>query len=426
MLISMLLFLYEGFKYTFAIFVNHNLFIKITMSEFTNTSEFRAAELAAYTLGLLQGQNGLELIEKHELKTTKFIPHDIINAFDILMEKQISIDDLKFVSNKLINILYQTLLTYPALSPEKDSVLDVLTEDNAIALAKLKDSREIIKAINKNPEPELCAELANRFEEIEKFGLHYTVMENVVFPLLESQWPQHQCVKIMWSFHDDIKRNIRKTIELLRAKELDLKEFNNVLGLVFFNLNTIILREEKILFPIMLETFAAETLQEMLIQTAEIGLPFANIPQPASTQDKQFFASDDQIHLPTGVLSVEQFNLIFNHLPVDMTFVDEHDTVRFFSNPPHRIFPRTAAIIGRKVQFCHPPESVHVIEDIVNAFRAGEKDVASFWIHMGPKFVLIQYFAVRNAAKEYKGTLEVSQEISEIQSLTGDRRLLDW
>lgn len=396
------------------------------MSEFTNTSEFRAAELAAYMLGLLEGQNGLELIKKHELKTTKFIPHDIINAFDILMEKEVSIDDLKFVSNKLINILYQTLLTYPGLSPEKDSVLDVLTEDNAIALAKLKDSRKIIKAINKNPEPELCADLANRFEEIEKFGLHYTVMENVVFPLLETQWPQHQCVKIMWSFHDDIKQNIRKTIKMLRSKELDLKEFNNVLGLVFFNLNTIILREEKILFPIMLESFTAETLQDMLVQTAEIGLPFASIKQPTIAQEKQFFTSDDQIHLPTGVLSVEQFNLIFNHLPVDMTFVDENDTVRFFPNPPHRIFPRTPAIIGRKVQFCHPPESVHVVEDIVNAFRAGEKDVASFWIHMGQKFVLIQYFAVRNAAKEYKGTLEVSQEISEIQSLTGDRRLLDW
>ena len=396
------------------------------MSEFTNTSEFRAAELAAYMLGLLQGQNGLELIEKHELKTTKFIPHDIINAFDILMEKQISIIDLKFVSNKLINILYQTLLTYPALSPEKDSVLDLLTQDNAIVLAKLKDSREIIKAINKNPETKLCAELANRFVEIEKFALHYTVMENVVFPLLETQWPQHQCVKIMWSFHDDIKRNIRKTIEMLRGKELDLKEFNNVIGLVFFNLNTIILREEKILFPIMLETFTTEILQEMLDQTIKIGLPFTTIHQPASAREKQFFTSDNQIHLPTGVLSVEQFNLIFNHLPVDMTFVDENDTVRFFSNPPHRIFPRTAAIIGRKVQFCHPPESVHVVEDIVNAFRAGEKDVASFWIHMGSKFVLIQYFAVRNAAKEYKGTLEVSQEISEIQSLTGDRRLLDW
>ena len=396
------------------------------MSEFTNTSEFRAAELADYMLGLLKGQNGLELINKHELKTTKFIPHDIINAFDILMEKEIAIDDLKFVSNKLINILYQTLLTYPALTPEKDTILFALTEDNTIALAKLKDSREVIKAINKNPQPELLAELAKRFEEIEKFALHYTVMENVVFPLLETKWPQHKCVKIMWSFHDDIKRNIRKTIEILRSNELDLKEFNNVLGLVFFNLNTIILREEKILFPIILETFTADTLQEMLVQTAEIGLPFANISLPTNTQEKQFFAADNQVHLPTGVLSVEQFNLIFSHLPVDMTFVDENDTVRFYSNPPHRIFPRTPAIIGRKVQFCHPPESVHVVEKIVDSFKNGEKDLASFWFHMGPKFILIQYFAVRNAAKEYKGTLEVSQEISEIQSLSGDRKLLDW
>jgi len=111
---------------------------------------------------------------------------------------------------------------------------------------------------------------------------------------------------------------------------------------------------------------------------------------------------------------------------VDITYVDENDTVRFYSNPPHRIFARTPAIIGRKVQFCHPPESVHVVEQIVNSFRSGEKSVASFWIHMGPKFVLIQYFAVRDAEGNYRGTLEVSQEISEIQKLEGDRRLLDW
>lgn len=396
------------------------------MSEFTNTSEFRAAELADYMLGILKGQNGLELIEKHQLKTSKFIPHDIINAFDILIEKEISITDLKFVSNKLINILYQTLLSYPALTPEKESVLKVLIDDNALVLERLKDSRALIKEINKYPEPKLLAELATRFEEIENISQHYTVMENVVFPLLEIKWPHHKCVKIMWSFHDDIKRNIRKTIEILRVGELDLKEFNNVIGLVFFNLNTIILREEKILFPIMLETFSKETFQEMLAQTIEIGLPFATITNPISSPEKQFFTSDDQIHLPTGVLSIEQFNLIFNHLPVDVTFVDDNDTVRFYSNPPHRVFPRTPAIIGRKVQYCHPPESVHVVEEIVNSFRAGEKDVASFWIHMGPKFVLIQYFAVRDASKTYKGTLEVSQEISEIQSLTGDRRLLDW
>ncbi|NDP20869.1 MAG: DUF438 domain-containing protein [Paludibacter sp.] len=396
------------------------------MSEFTNTSAYRAAELADYMLGLLQGQNGLELIEKHEIKTSKFIPQDIINAFDILMDKKVSITDLKFVSNKLFNILYQTLLTYPALTPKEDSVLDLYIKDNALALQKLKDTREFIKAINVTPDPELFRVLAERFEEIEKFGLHYTVIENVVFPLLETQWKHHQCVKIMWSFHDDIRRNIRKMIDSLKNETLDLKEFNNLMGLIFFNLNTIILREEKIIFPIILETFSEEMLSDMLQQTIEIGLPFAEIKKQVVVEEKKLFTSDDMIHLPTGVLSIEQFNLIFNHLPVDITFVDENDTVRFYSNPPHRIFPRTPAIIGRKVQFCHPPESVHVVEKIVESFRSGEKDVASFWFHMGPKFILIQYFAVRNSKKEFKGTLEVSQEISEIQSISGDRKLLDW
>jgi DUF438 domain-containing protein len=163
-----------------------------------------------------------------------------------------------------------------------------------------------------------------------------------------------------------------------------------------------------------------------LHQTIEIGLPFATLQKPDKELLKQQTDSHNLIHLPTGVLTIDQFELIFNHLPVDITFVDENDTVRFYSNPPHRIFPRTPAIIGRKVQFCHPPESVHVVERIVNSFRSGEKNVASFWLHMGPKFILIQYYAVRNAAGEYRGTLEVSQEISEIQTISGDRRLLDW
>lgn len=216
-------------------------------------------------------------------------------------------------------------------------------------------------------------------------------------------------------------------IDVLKQETIELKEFNSLMGTIFFNLSTIIIREEKIIFPLMLETFTEEVLADILEQTIEIGLPFAETKKPTTAVNKKkSFTSNDKVYLPTGEISVEQLNLIFNHLPVDITFVDENDTVQFFSDPPHRIFPRTAAIIGRKVQYCHPPESVHVVEDIVNAFRAGKKDVASFWIHMGPKFVLIQYFALRNAQKEYKGTLEVSQEISEIQQLTGNRKLLDW
>jgi DUF438 domain-containing protein len=396
------------------------------MSEFTNSAEQRAEELANYMLGLLQGENGVQLIEKHALKTSKFIPHDIVSAFDILMDKQIAIDDLKNVSNKLFNILYKTILDYPALKPAEGSILDVYTNDNAIALSKLKDMREHIKAINKELEVSQIKALINKLKAFQQFFLHYTVIENVVFPVLEAKWKHHQCVKLMWSFHDDIKRNVKRLVELLSVSEIDLQEFNAVCGLVFFNVNTIILREEKIIFPMLLEKLTEEDFAKMMRQTIEIGLPFAAIKKNDKNTGELIFSNNEKIHLPTGELTAEQFNLIFNHLPVDITFVDENDTVRFYSNPPHRIFPRTPAIIGRKVQFCHPPESVHVVERIVESFRNGEKDVASFWFHMGPKFIFIQYFAVRNANKEYRGTLEVSQEISEIQTLQGDRKLLDW
>jgi PAS domain S-box-containing protein len=229
----------------------------------------------------------------------------------------------------------------------------------------------------------------------------------------------------MWSFHDDIRRNIAKMIALLKSGEFDLKTFNTLSGLIFFNISTIVLREEKIIFPVMLETMPAEMLDNMLDETVEIGLPYAQTGHKAS-KTQAVFASEDKIHLPTGALSAEQFNMIFNHMPVDITYVDENDTVRFYSNPPHRIFPRTPAIIGRKVQNCHPPESVHVVNRIVESFKTGEKDVATFWFHMGPRLIMIQYFAVRDAEKNYKGVLEVSQEITEIQKLEGDRKLLDW
>jgi hypothetical protein len=118
--------------------------------------------------------------------------------------------------------------------------------------------------------------------------------------------------------------------------------------------------------------------------------------------------------------------LLFNHLPVDITFVDDHNKVKYFSNPKRRIFPRTKSVIGRDVHNCHPNESVQVVEKIVKSFKSGKKSTASFWIKMKGEMILIQYFAVRNENGDYKGVVEVSQEITEIQNLTGEKRLLDW
>jgi hypothetical protein len=173
------------------------------------------------------------------------------------------------------------------------------------------------------------------------------------------------------------------------------------------------------------EVVPEKELNSLFIESLEIGFPFYT-PSITPEYDEKSKSEENRIDLETGNLTVEQIKLLFNHLPVDITFVDENDKVVYFSSPKKRIFPRSKAIIGRDVHNCHPPESVHVVEQIVNAFRNGKKDVASFWINMKGQQLLIQYFPVRDEEGKYRGVVEVSQEITEIRQLQGEKRLLDW
>jgi len=132
------------------------------------------------------------------------------------------------------------------------------------------------------------------------------------------------------------------------------------------------------------------------------------------------------LSLSTGSLTLEQVDLLLTHLPVDVSFVDERDTVRYYSATRDRIFARTPAVIGRKVQNCHPGKSVHIVDAILKAFKAGDKDTAEFWIEIEGKFIYIRYFAVRDSARAYRGCLEVSQDVTGIRALKGRKRLLDW
>jgi hypothetical protein len=132
------------------------------------------------------------------------------------------------------------------------------------------------------------------------------------------------------------------------------------------------------------------------------------------------------LKLATGGLTLEQLNLVLTHLPVDLTFVDRDDRVAYYSEGPERIFPRSPAIIGREVRNCHPPKSLHLVNKILDAFKSGDRDSAEFWITIGGKFIHIRYFAVRDAEGRYAGTLEVSQDITNLRRLEGQNRLLDW
>ena len=134
---------------------------------------------------------------------------------------------------------------------------------------------------------------------------------------------------------------------------------------------------------------------------------------------------DGLLALTTGGLTLEQLNMMLTALPIDFSFVDEHDRVRYYSEG-ERIFPRSPGVIGRKVQNCHPPQSVHKVQQIIDAFRSGEKSTADFWIELGGKFLHIRYFAVHDRAGAYRGVIETVQDVTGIRALQGQRRLVDW
>ncbi len=396
------------------------------MSEFTNHKEKRVTQLVKLFQGILKGENLGQLVADNQKLIESCIPSDVISVVDRLVLMKIPMDDLKRGINKLLNLLYKTLSDYPYYPPAKESYLGCLVENNRVLDEKLKLVKPKIKELNNTSENEdLKIELLKLFIEIEEFNKYYLIKENILFPLIEKHVPEFRCLSVMWSFHDDIKRNLKSAIEELSKQEFNLKSLNRFVGDFFFNTYAIKFREERLLYPLVQEVVPDAVLNSLFTESLEIGFPYyqPEITESILTENK---ATENRIDLETGNLTVEQIKLLFNHLPVDITYVDENDKVAYFSAPKKRIFPRTKSIVGRDVHNCHPPESVHIVEQIVESFRNGKKDVASFWINMKGEKLLIQYFAVRDEAGNYKGVVEVSQEITEIQNLTGEKRLLDW
>jgi hypothetical protein len=365
-------------------------------------------------------------VQENQSLIESSVPTDVILVVDRLVLKNIPMDDLKRGVNKLLNLLYKTILDHPYYPPEKESFLGCLVENNRILDMKLQEIRPEIREINKGPENvALKVSLVLKFREIKKFINYYLIKENILFPVIEKYVPEFRCLSVMWSFHDDIKRNLSLVLDILSGSDFDLAKFNRLTGDLFFNMYAIKFREERILYPLVQEVVSEEVLNGLFRESLEIGFPFYS-PEKFPESREKSKVEENYVDLGTGNLRIEQIRLLFNHLPVDITYVDENDRVAYFSTPKKRIFPRTKAIIGRYVHNCHPPESVHVVEQIVEAFRSGKKDVATFWIDKKGEKLLIQYFAVRDENGLYKGVVEVSQEISEIQNLKGEKRLLDW
>ncbi|MEA1898781.1 MAG: PAS domain-containing protein [Bacteroidota bacterium] len=397
------------------------------MSEFTKHNKKRVDFIISLYNTISEKRNTVETIKQNQHRIDKVIPSDIIFAVDQLVRSNIPFDELKTGINKLLNILYATVKNSPYSEPLPDSYFDCCIKNNNELDKRLKSIRPLLKQLNKTPlDIKIRKQLADIISGVLEYEKYYQIKENVIFPFIENQMDEYRCLQLMWSFHDDIRRNLKDLNQHLLAEKIELKPVNRLFGDIFFNMYAIIFREERILFPFMEEITKADDLNSLFKDSLEIGFPYYTPVVKTGEEQSSDQVDLHNINLKSGNLTAEQIVLLFNHLPVDITFVDENNKVKFFSTPKKRIFPRTNAIIGRDVHNCHPPESVHVVEEIIEAFKSGKKDKASFWIRIKGELILIRYFAMYDLEGNYKGVIEVSQEVSEIQGLEGEKRLLDW
>ena len=315
----------------------------------------------------------------------------------------------------------------------------ILMEEHKILLGFAGDldkvAKKVKKAGNYQASKDEMEHLNHIVKHLKESESHYLREENVLFPHLEKHGIT-QPPAIMWMDHDrirQIEKELFATVETRKeAKFQDfavkLEEKALALGEMLSNH---FYKENNVLFPTALNVISTDEWTDVRKQFDEIGYccftpqptTFGIIkPQPSAPAQ----ALAGSIQLETGSFSVEELEAALNTLPVDVTFVDKDDTVRYFSQGKDRIFVRAKAIVGRKVQQCHPQKSVHIVNQILDAFKKGNRDVAEFWLNLKNRLVLIRYYAVRDRNGDYLGCLEVTQDITDIKKIEGEKRLLDW
>ena len=407
------------------------------MSEFLNNKSVeRRRVLLEMAMGLLEGKSAIEYLGKSQECIEMVTPEDVIYLVDEMVSSRFDIQHIKKAVSKLLNIFYEPLNRQQWYVPS-GSFLHYFILENQAMDEKMMEVKRLLKRLNKKKTRDdeyfgIRKDLGELIMEVTDYEKHYKRKENVLFPRLEKMINDYRCLHVMWSIHDDFRKSAKALMKLLSDNESQLDDINREMGTLFFAVYPIIFREEKILFPVVARLFSDKEMDEMHNESFELGFSFIDVePQQnditlqRETHSGPAQSGNHHIDLGTGIVMPDQLSRMLNILPVDMTFVDAQDEVRYFSNPPHRIFPRSKSIIGRKVQNCHPPESLDKVEEILDSFKSGIKDSEIFWINLQGKFILIQYFAVRNEQGDYQGTLEVSQDVTDIRSLQGKKRLIE-
>jgi DUF438 domain-containing protein len=408
------------------------------MSELINNERKRKDLLKHMILQLHKGE-APEAVKKQLIRLMGQVPYnDIVEVEQELIseglpqEEVLKLCDIHSAALKGA-IDHSGAKTAPAGHP----VHTFIEENRALQweISSLEKLYNKIAKLNKKENPgEVFKEMQLHFNSLMDVEKHYQRKENLLFPFLE----KHKITgppTVMWGKHDETRELLKGAIETLNAvKDISVEEAKTTIELILKPASTaveeMISKEEEILFPMSLDKLSDAEWYEIYRQSIEIGFCLydpADTWKPKGIEIKpESSAADGSIQLPSGSFSVTELTTILNTIPFDLTFVDKDDTVRYFTQGKERIFARNRAILGRKVQLCHPPSSVHIVEKILDDFKSGGRDSAAFWINLGGKFIHIEYFALRDNEGNYLGTLEVSQDLTKKRKIKGEQRLLDY
>ncbi len=372
----------------------------------------RINKLQEYAVALMKGDDKKALYLKYQTVINTVIPLDVIKIEYNFLKNGISARKLLETVDMLMNVFHKGLSDYKWDNPKKESFIFYLMEENKQVINTLNNLKKHIS--NQTFEVDRHAILLI-LDDLKLFDSHYQKIENIIFPMMQKKLKDFDGLAIMWELHVMTRKTLKILREQFNEKTIKKELVNQLIGKLFFQIHGLIKKEELILFSLASTMLNKKEHQLMLNQSKEY-----NYYKVEISKSSLIFSSTDK------ALTTTQAKLLFNHLPFDITFIDEFDKVKYFNQTNNRFFPRSESIIGLDVRQCHPPKSVHIVEKILDNFKEGKENKAVFWINVKEKKVLISYYAIRDDVKCYKGTIEVIQDITKIQTLTGEKRLLDW
>lgn len=411
------------------------------MSEYINNASKRKEELRELLLQIHNGEQA-DAVRDRLIERLRSIPYNEVVEVEqeLINDKLLTEEEILSFCDLHTAVLDGSIDLEGAKPVPAGHPVDTFKKENSAIRLQIKDFYalvEAVKGISDNQVPGYLMQLRtilNNFWDIDK---HYKRKEYLLFPYLE----KHHITgppKVLWGKHDETRAQLKASVEVLKAGISTADAFRDALTSTIAPavemIEGMIMKEEEILFPMSMDVLSDEEWYKVYQETPEFGYTLIDPEDEwrpegvdSTSESTAVNAHSGAIRLSSGNFNIEELEALFIHLPIDITFVDKDDKVRFFSHSPKRVFERNRSIIGRDVRMCHPPGSVHIVEQILEDFKAGRESKAAFWLSnfMG-RFIHIEYTAVRNPEGEYLGVVEVTQDISHLRALEGDQRLLSY